>query len=112
MTELNHNLRGLALGAFAASPLWPRSGGLYPPHPGRAGIRHPRPHPPGLQRRPGPRADPLHRKPGDLALRQAISRFERQSRGLDYAPEEILIPWGPRRPSTPPSPASSIRGMK
>ena len=31
---------------------------------------------------------------GDLALRQAISQFERRSRGLDYAPEEILITLG------------------
>ena len=95
MTELNHNLRGLALGGIRRfTTLAQERGDCI-----LLTLGEPEFDTPGPIRQAC--KDALDRgrthyteNRGDLALRQAISRFERQSRGLDYAPEEILITLG------------------
>ena len=95
MTELNHNLRGLALGGIRRfTTLAQERGDCILLTLGEPEFDTPRPIRQACK-------DALDRgrthyteNRGDLALRQAISRFERQSRGLDYAPEEILITLG------------------
>lgn len=65
MTELNHNLRGLALGGIRRfTTLAKERGDCILLTLGEPGIRHSPSHPTGLQGRPGPGAHPLHGKPG------------------------------------------------
>ena len=94
MTELNHNLRGLALGDSPLHHPGKGTGRLHPPHPGGAGIRHSLPIRQACKDALDQGRTHYTENRGDLALRQAISQFERRSRGLDYAPEEILITLG------------------
>lgn len=95
MTELNHKLRGLALGGIRRfTTLAKERGDCILLTLGEPEFDTPVPHPTGLQGRPGPGRTHYTENRGDLALRQAISQFERRSRGLDYAPEEILVTLG------------------
>ena len=95
MTELNHNLRGLALGGIRRfTTLAKERGDCILLTLGVPEFDTPLPIRQACKDALDQGRTHYTENRGDLALRQAISQFERRSRGLDYAPEEILITLG------------------